>query len=170
MQEMYSEFSRKVIQNKKVLEKELKVKITNRGRLIFVDGKAEDEYTACEVIGAINLGFSLRDALLLTHDDFILEKINIKDVTKRHDLERIRGRIIGTKGRTKKTIENIGDCLMAIHDNTIGIIGRADEIEPTLTALTALIKGKKQTKTYSYLEREKSKDKTSLNIDFGLKE
>jgi ribosomal RNA assembly protein len=170
MQEMYSEFSRKIAQNRKTLERELKVKITNRGNLIFVDGKAEDEYIACEVIEAINLGFIIKKALLITNEEFILEKIHIKDLTKRTDLERIRGRIIGTKGRTKKTIENISDCLISVHDNTVGIIGRADEIEPTLTAITALIKGKKQTKTYSYLERERSKDKTKLNVDLGLKE
>ncbi len=170
MQELYSEFSRKVLQNKRVLEKELKVKITNRGSLVFVEGEGEDEYVACEVIEAINLGFSVKKAILLANDDFILEKINIKDVTKRSDLGRIRGRVIGTNGRTKKTMESLGDCFISVHDNVVGVIGRADEIEPTLTALTALIKGKKQTKTYSYLERERSKEKTSLNIDLGLKE
>jgi len=169
MQEIYSEFSGKILQNRKRLEHELKVKITNQRKIIFLEGKAEDEYTACEVIKAINLGFTITDALLLTNEDFILEKILIKDITKRRDLERIRGRIIGTKGKTKKTIESLTDSLIAIHENEVGIIGRADEIESTITALTALIRGKKQTKTYSYLEKERSKNKTSLNIDFGLK-
>jgi len=169
MQEIYSEFSRKILQNKKKLEQELKVKITNKGNIIFVEGTAESEYTACQVMEAINLGFKMTDALLLTDEEFILEKIHIKDLTKRQDIKRICGRVIGTQGRTKRTIENLSDCIIALHDTTVGVIGRADEIEPTLTALTALIQGKKQTKTYSYLEREKSKSKTSLNIDLGLK-
>lgn len=169
MQEIYSESSGKILQNKRKLEKELKVKITNQGKIIFLEGEAEDEYTACEVINAINLGFTITDALLLTNEDLILEKIFIKDITKRQDLEIVRGRLIGTRGRTKKTIENLTYSLISINQNAVGIIGRADEIESTITALTALIRGKKQTKTYSYLERERSKNRKSLNIDLGLK-
>ena len=170
MQEIYCRLSRNVLRNKKTLERELKVKITNRGNILFLEGNGEDEYTATEVIEAINLGFTIEQALVLTNEDFILEKINIKDVTQRKDLERIRGRVIGTRGRTKRTLENLGECTISIHENVVGIIGRAEEIEPTITALTALIRGKKQTKTYSYLERERSKDKKSLNINLGLKE
>jgi len=43
--------------------------------------------------------------LLIKDEDFVFEIINIKDHTKRKDLERIRARIIGTKG---KLASNIG--------------------------------------------------------------
>ncbi len=169
MQEIYSEFARKVIRNRGILEKELKVKITHKAGIIFVEGKAEDEYVAIEIIEAINLGFKINTALLLTNGDFIFEKIYIKDITKRRDLERVRGRVIGTNGKTKRTIESLGECFISLHDNTVGIIGRAEDIEIPMGALAALIRGKKQTKTYSYLERQKTKEKTKLNEDLGLK-
>ena len=169
MQEIYSEFIRKILQNKSKLEKGLKVKITNKGKILFVEGNAEDEYTAIQAIEAINLAFTTQQALLLTEEGFILEKVNIKDLTKRHDLERIRGRIIGTKGKTKKLIENLSDCIISLHNNTVGIIGRAENIEQAITALTSLIQGAKQSKVYSFLERARSKEKARLNEDLGLK-
>jgi ribosomal RNA assembly protein len=169
MQEIYSEVTGKIIQNKKKLEKELKVRITNKGKILFVDGKAEKEYVAIEVIEALNLGFRTSQALLLTEEDFILEKINIKDLTKRHDLERIRGRIIGTRGKTKEILQNLSDCFISLHENTVGIIGRAENIERVMIALESIIHGQKQGKAYSYLERERNKEKVRLNEDLGLK-
>jgi len=169
MQEIYCEAIGKILREKKNLEKELNVKIFNKGNLLFVDGKAEDEYLAVQVIEAMALGFSLQKALLLTQDGFILEKIYIRGITQRHDLGRIRGRIIGTNGKTKKTIESLGDCHICVHENIVGIIGFADEIRTTITALEALIRGKKQTKTYSYLEEARSQGKFKLNEDLGLK-
>ena len=168
MQEIYSENTGKILQNRKKLERTLQVKITNKGKILFVEGKAEDEYTAIQVIESMNLGFTADKALLLT-EDFLLEKINIKDVTKRHDLKRVRGRIIGTKGKTKKTIENLTDCFISLQDNTVGIIGRAEDIEKAMQALTSIIRGSKQSKVYSYLERERSKEKLEMNEDLGLK-
>lgn len=169
MQQIYCESIGKVLSERNNLEKELKVKITNKGNVIQVNGQPEDEYLAIQVIEAMTLGFSSTKALLLAQEDFIFEKILIKNLTHRHDLERIRGRIIGTNGRTKRTIESLGNCNISVHDNTVGIIGFADEIETTITALKSLIKGKKQTKTYSYLEEARSKFKNELNIDLGLK-
>jgi ribosomal RNA assembly protein len=169
MQEIYSECVRKINEHKKRLERELKVVITSKNNIVFVEGKAEDEYMAISVIEAINLGFTIQQALILTQNEFILEKINIKGITKRHDLGTVRGRVVGSDGKTKRIIEGLGDCLLSLHDNTVGIIGRADEIQGTLIALTSLIKGKKQAKVYSYLERQKNKEKTQLNEDLGLK-
>ena len=169
MQEIYSEDVGKILQNKKKLEQTLKVKITNKGKIIFVEGKAEQEYIAIQVIEAINLGFTSQQALLLQDEDFIFEKINIKDLTKRHDLERIRGRIIGTRGKTKEIIQNLSDCFISLHNNTVGIIGRAEDIEKAMQALTSIIQGSKQSKVYSYLERERGKEKSKINEDLGLK-
>ena len=104
METLYSEQINKIRQNKRKLEKILKVKITFSGKNINIEGSAVDKYVSLQVIEAINLGFTTDQAILLRDEEFVFEKINIKDLTKRHDLEIIRGRIIGTHGRTKKTI------------------------------------------------------------------
>ena len=87
-EQIYSENIRKIMQNKKQLEKELNIKIKKEKNIILVEGKPEDEFLALQAIEAINLGFSVPKALLLKEEDITFKKINIKDLTKRKDLER----------------------------------------------------------------------------------
>ena len=168
METLYSEAINKIKANKKKLEKALNVKISVKGKDVCVSGKAVDEYIACQIIEALNLGFNTNQGLLLRDENFVFEKINIKDVTKRHDLERIRGRIIGTKGKTKEIIENLSDCFISLHDNTVGIIGEAENIERAMQAITSIIQGSKQSKVYSSLERDRTKTKQEEFKDLGL--
>jgi len=169
MEKLYYESIGKIKKNKEKLEKALNVKISFSGKNVNVSGKAVDEYVACQVLEALTLGFTTNEALLLQEEDCILEKIHIKDLTKRHDLQRIRGRIIGTKGKTKEIIENLSNCLVCIHDNTIGIIGQAEDIERAMQGVKSIIQGSKQSKVYSYLERERGKAKKEQFEDLGLK-
>jgi len=155
MQQTYIENTAEVLKNKKELEKQLEIKITNKGKNIFVNGDADDEFIALEVLEAINLGFSAKHALQLKEDNIILQTINIKDITKRHDLERVRGRIIGTKGKTLKTLNNLTNCNLSLHDNQIGIIGDTEEIEDAVQAIESLIHGSKQSNVYARLEKQR---------------
>ncbi len=165
MQEIYVENMNHVLPNKKKLEKELEIKITYKGKNVFVDGDAEKEYTALEAMQAINLNFSVNKALLLKNDNIVLQTLNIKDITKRHDLERVRARIIGTKGKTLKTLNNLTNCEISLKDNKIGIIGNAEEIEEAIQALTSLIQGSKQGNVYSRVEREKKRKRLRANSE-----
>lgn len=169
MEILHSTAISKIKQNKAKLEKALNVKISFSGKNISLEGDALKEYVAIQVIEAINLGFAQEQALLLREEDFILETINIKEITKRRDLKTIRARIIGTKGKTKKILGDLSDCFIVLHENTVGIIGRAEEIKKAMQALTSLIHGSKQSKVYSYLERERSREKLRINEDLGLK-
>ena len=155
MQEIYTEFIKKILQNKKKLEKELEVKISNKGKVISINGKGDKEYIACQAIEAINLGFSVDRALLLKDESMILQTLNIKDLTRRKNWEEIRSRIIGTHGRTLKTLNNLTNCNISLHENKLGIIGDCEEIEDAIQALTSLVQGSKQGKVYGRIERER---------------
>ena len=80
MQETYIENIKTIIKNKTKLEKQLEVKITNRGKLVFLEGKAEAEYIALKVLEAIDLDFPIDTALLLKEEDIEFHKININCV------------------------------------------------------------------------------------------
>jgi ribosomal RNA assembly protein len=136
-----------------ILEKKLKIKISIKGKSVSFEGTALNEYEASLVLDAINLGFSSKKALQLTDEDYIFRRIFIKDFSNKKNLKEVKARIIGTKGRTKKTIENISNCDIVIHNNEIGIIGSAESIEDLITAITSLIRGTKQSNTYKYLEK-----------------
>lgn len=169
MEEIYIESIRKVIVNKEKLESQLGVNIKNKGRLVFIDGPAEKEFTAIEVLKALNLGFSVNQALRLNEDNMVLNTLNIKDITKRNDLERVRARIIGSHGRTLKTIHNLANCDVALKDNQIGIIGDCEETEHAIQAMTSIVQGKKQGNVYGKLERDKKKKKMEVKTKHYIK-
>jgi len=108
------------------------------------------------------LGFPSKTAILLKEEDLIFEKINIKEFTRRKNLSIIRSRLIGTHGKTKKTLEGISGCKIIIKDNAVGIIGPAESMGYTITGITNLIRGTKQTNIYKYLERVNTKRKKQI--------
>lgn len=156
-QEIYVEDLAKILKNKLKLERELKVKIKNNGKLFFIEGHPEDEYLTVKIFEAIDLGFSVEKALLLKDENKILHILNIKEITKRHDLERIRARVIGTHGKTIGNLTNLSNCFIAIKENKVGIIGDSEQINDTILALTSLIHGSKQGNVYARLEKEAKK-------------
>jgi KH domain-containing protein len=168
MQEIYVENLKEVLRSKSRLQKELDIKLTNRGKNVFVNGLADKEFMAIEVLEAINLGFSADRALELKQDDFMLQTVHIKDITKRHDLDRVRARIIGSQGRTLKTLQNLTNCDLAMNDNEIGLIGPIQEMEDAVQAVTSLVQGSKQGNVYGRLERQRKKkgrDDSELDIE-----
>ena len=166
MKTIYFEKIQKLLKNKKRLEEELNVKITINGKEIFIEGKAEDEYIAEKVIDALNMEFPLRVALLIKDENFVLEILNIKDYTKRHDLKRIRARIIGTGGKTLRTLCNLTKCFFEVKNNEVGIIGNDEYIETAQEGILSIIKGTKHANVYAYLEKHQPEP----IVDLGLKE
>jgi len=156
----------RITKNRAKLEKELVVKITNRGKEVFIKGLPENEYIAEKIIQALNFGFPYSDALLLIDEDFMFEIIHIKDFTNRKDLASVRSRIIGKKGKTIKTISDLTKCNLELKDNSVGIIGPLEHIKNAQDAVISLIKGTKQGNVYAYLEKHQPKPV----IDLGLKE
>ncbi|MEX0932760.1 MAG: KH domain-containing protein [Candidatus Pacearchaeota archaeon] len=166
MEKIYSEKIRKILNNKDRLEKELKVKITNRGRELFIDSSGEKEYFAGKVIEALNFGFRFEVAILLKNEDFDFEILNIKDYTRRKDLERIRARIIGRGGKTLKVLHDLTDCFFETDENKVGVIGYPENLKKAEEAIQAIVRGSKQSNVYSFLEKKKVKPV----VDLGLKE
>lgn len=165
MKTILSEKLPRIIKAKKRLEEKLNVKITNRRKEVNISGKPEDEYIAEKVIDAINFGFLISTALLIKTEENMFEIINIKDYTKRHNLKIIKARIIGTKGQTLQTLNQLTKCHFEIKDNEVGIIGYPEYMENAQEAVIHLIKGSKQGNVYSYLEKNQIKP----IIDLGLK-
>ena len=155
----------RILKNKKRLEKVLNIKISNRGKEINIKGNPEEEYVGGKVIDAINFGFPLNHALSIKKDNFELDILNIKDHTKTSNLERVRARLIGKRGRCLKTLSNLTNCYLEIKDNEMGIIGPPEFIENATEAIISIIKGQKQSRAYCFLEKHQPKP----ILDLGLK-
>lgn len=156
----------RITKNRKRLEAKLNVKITNRGKEVSINGQPEDEYVAEKVIDALNFGFPFSNSILMKEEGCEFEILNIKNHTNRKDLERIRARIIGTKGKTLKTLCDLTKCHFELKDNWVGIIGPPECIENAQEAVISIIKGAKQGNVYSRLEKNQIKEP----LDLGLKE
>ena len=156
----------RVIKNKKKLQEEFNVEINIKDKEVTVTGSPENEYMAIQAIEALDLGFPYSDSLLVKNEVILLEKINIKDHTKKTDLPRIRGRIIGKNGKALKTLSELTDCSIELKDNTIGIIGETENIEKATKAIISIIQGAKHSATYKYLEKNQSEP----IYDLGLKQ
>ena len=168
MQTFYIEKIADVKANQEELERRLKVKISIKGKQVMIDSpEGMDEYEASIIFDAIQFGFSTRKALLLTDPDIIFRKVPFKSFTRRKDMEEVRGRLIGTQGRTRNTVEQTADCEIIVGDSAVGIIGHAEAMEKATLAIQNLIKGSKQSNVYRFLERmntEKRKQKGDLGI------
>ena len=165
MKKILSDKIVRIIKNKKRLEKNLNVKITNRGKEVFIEGGSEDEYYAEKVIDALNFGFSFATSMLIKKENYIFEILNIKDYTKRKDLESVRARIIGKGGKTLKALQGLTKCSFELKENNVGIIGDSEYIKNAQEAIIAIIRGAKQSNVYSFLEKNQVKS----IIDLGLK-
>ncbi len=165
MKTILSDKFKRILKAKKILEKNLNVKITNRGKEIKISGKPEEEYDAEKVIEAINFGFSIPTALLIKTHEYVFEVIPIKNYTTRKDLMRIKARIIGKKGKTLKTLNQLTKCYFETKGYEVGIIGDPEYIENAQNAVISLIKGSKQGNVYAYLEKHQIKP----IYDLGLK-
>lgn len=162
---MYLENIQDILKFKKKLEEKLKVKISIDNNEVSIEGKPEDEFYATKVVEAINMGFQFKIAMLIKYEDFDFQIIPIKANTTRKDIMRIKGRIIGTGGKTLKTLSHLTKCFFEIKDNNIGVIGNPEYMENAHAAVVSIIKGTKQGNVYSYLE----KHQVEPVIDLGLK-
>ena len=154
MKDLYIRSVRKVIQYKHELEDKLNVKIVVKGTSVSISGKEVDEYFAERVLLALDYPFLVEDALLLKSEEFMFEVLKIKDFTKRKDMDTIKGRLIGTKGKTLNTLENLSDSYIAVKNNSVAIIAPVDTFDLARQGVISLIQGSKQGNVYSYLEKQ----------------
>lgn len=153
METVYCEHIGEIKKEKAFLEKKLGVKLQINGRQVTIEATPYEEYEASLILEAISFGYPAKTAMLLKDEELVFRIIPIKNFTRRKDMEVVKGRLIGTEGKTKKTIERIADCKIIIRDNEVGIFAPADEIDYIITAVTSIIRGSKQSNIYKFLEK-----------------
>lgn len=166
MERIFIEKIPRIAKNRKRLEESLGVKVENKGKEVLITGGAEEEFAAMKVIEALDFGFPFSTAMMIKEEDFMFEIVNIKNHTKRKDLERVRARIIGREGKVLRTLTSLTKCFFELKDNQVGIIGDPEYIKNAEEAIVLIIKGSKHANVYSYLEKHQFQP----IIDLGLKE
>jgi len=109
------------------------------------------------VVNAIGKGFSPEAAFRLLNDGVILRVMDLRDYFGKSvsDIQRIKGRIIGKKGRTRTLIENLTGVDLSVYGHTISIIGNPLQLEVAVGAVKMLIEGRLHKTVYGYLYRKR---------------
>lgn len=121
---------------------------------VEIEGEALDVLKAKEIVKAIGRGFAPDKALKLMDDDFRLEIISLGDESEKQ-MKRTISRIIGSKGKSRHTIETLTKTDICVYGKTISIIGRWDYVDRADEAIELLIKGKTHAYVYRCLEEGK---------------
>jgi len=150
---------------KETVEKQLSVELqvdSQTGNVtITLSPTAEDPsllFRAKETIIAIGRGFSPERAFrLVRDDDTILVVIDLRNIVGRSqsDIKRLKGRIIGKEGKTRRIIEELTDASVSVHGHTISIIGDMDQAEVAREAIQMLIKGSQHRTVYGFLHKKR---------------
>ncbi len=120
-----------------------------------------DPFTAMRVIEAVGRGFSPQRALRLLEPETSLEVLDLRNFAGKSDnsLERIRGRIIGLNGKSRRVIEELTKCYISVYGRTVAIIGEVTETKLAKDAVEMLASGSRHRSVYNMLQRARTKRK-----------
>merc|ERR1712130_284885 len=139
--------------------KQLKLEIRFNAKRKVVELRASKSTTeisalqkGVDFVTAFTYGFDIDDSLALVRlDQLFLETFQVEDVKqtlKGDHLSRAIGRVSGTGGRTKYTIENVTKTRLVVADKRIHILGSFQNIQVARRAICALILGSPPAKVY----------------------
>lgn len=113
-------------------------------------------FNAKEIIMAIGRGFNPNTAMLLMKGDYVFDLINIKDYanTKKSEL-RLKGRVIGEEGKTRRIIEEMTDTFISVYGKTISLIGEPENCSNAKQAIVSLLQGSPHSSVYKWLEKKR---------------
>ncbi len=146
----------------------IKLKIDSKEGDVFLEGEdALGLYSAREVVKAIGRGFNPEIALLLLKPDYMFEMLNMLDYVKsKNSIIRLKGRVIGAEGRSRKTIEELTETYISVYGKTIGIIGFSENVTIAKKAIESLLSGSPHSSVYKWLEKRRGNMKRR---DFEIK-
>jgi ribosomal RNA assembly protein len=150
---------------KKYLEGEMGVtlRVDSREGLVTVKSDSAlktDPFSATRVIEAIGRGFSPQKARRLLDEGVALEVIDLRDYGRSaNSLERIRGRVIGIRGKSRRVIEELTSCHLSVYGRTVAIIGEAGEVQLAAEAVKSLATGSQHKTVYNTLQKARTKRK-----------
>ena len=113
-------------------------------------------YTAKEIVTAVGRGFNPEVAMLLLKVDYAFEHVSLQEfMGKSKDaIQRVKGRVIGSEGKTRKHIEEITETSISVFGKTISIIGEIQHAIVARRAVEMLIEGSTHSSVYKWLERK----------------
>ncbi len=119
-----------------------------------------------DIAKAIGRGFAPERAMRLFSDDAYFELMDIHDYVGKHKnhVHRVKGRIIGSEGKTRRIIEEQTGCEIAVYGHTVGIIGDLEDLGTAKQAVDMILRGSEHANVYRFLENKRRQARRSQDL------
>ncbi|HEX9567797.1 MAG TPA: KH domain-containing protein [Thermoplasmata archaeon] len=130
------------------------------GEVTIDHAEAQDPVLALkarDIVQAMARGFSEDRAFRLLDEDAYFEVFDIKDFAhSKNRVAQIRGRLIGTRGKTRRLIEELTGVEVSVWGHTVALIGGTFEMAIAREAVFMLLRGSEHKTVYRFLERKRA--------------
>jgi len=121
---------------------------------------------ARDIVQAVARGFSEVRAFRLLDEDAYIEILDIKDFAhSKNRVAQIRARMIGTRGKTRRIIEELTGVDVSVWGHTVAMIGGSFEMAIAREAVFMILRGSEHKTVYRFLERKRA-DLKSYQMGF----
>ena len=150
----------------------LKIDIDSKlGEVTIDDHEVEDPLMVIKIenmIKAVGRGFSPQNTVRLFDDDADFFIFDLHDYVgkKPAHIRRLKSRIIGREGKTKRVLEELTDSKISVYGHTISIISDIARINILKKSIDMLLTGSKHATVYRYVESQIRELKRAERFDF----
>lgn len=149
-------------ETKKDLEEKsgLKINIDSKlGEVVIDDHEVEDPLMIIKIeniVKAISRGFSPQNAMKLMDDDADFFVFNLYDYVgkKEAHVRRLKSRVIGKEGKTKRVLEELTDARISIYGHTVSVISGIVRMNILKKSIDMILTGSKQATVYRFVETQ----------------
>jgi len=147
---------------KEAIERKLDVKIevdSASGDVELISSGPDPSllFRARDIVLAVGRGFSPEISFRLLNENLNLYVIDLRELFRSAaDIRRVKSRVIGRGGKTRRIIEEETMTNISVYGHTISIIGDVVHIDVAKEAIEMLIKGVLHRDAYKFLDRKRN--------------
>ncbi|WGI17490.1 KH domain-containing protein [Methanonatronarchaeum sp. AMET-Sl] len=134
----------------------VKLKIDSEDGNVQIDREDADPllgWKTSKVVRAIGRGFTPEKATKLLEDQKVLQVLDITNYAKtKKSRKRLKGRVIGKKGKTRNLLEEISGTNISIYGKTVSCIGKPERVTATIEAIEMILNGAPHGHAYRFLK------------------
>lgn len=121
---------------------------------------------AAEIVAAIGRGFAPDRAMSLLDGERSLHVIDLREFAGRSpsQIGRIKGRIIGERGRARRSMESLTGASISVYGRTVAVIGTAASLKMAVEAISSLSAGSMHGAVYGRLEAARRRQKAERMV------
>ena len=113
-------------------------------------------YATINILKAIGYGFNPDKALKLLDPEYTIETVDLEDILghSENKLTRIKGRIIGDKGKIRAAIEQFSEVHLSVYNRYLSIIGDFEAIKLAKKAINMIMDGAPHKVVLNFLQKK----------------